>query len=146
MKMPPVADIWAHQILRHAAGAEDHPAAFLAAAESAHGQLQASLTIFFGEVGFDALWVRALTLASQSRAGRASPGADARLLRTPGWPDALSGLAADEARSVVVAAFTNFIDVLFTLVGVELGSRLLSQVWPQLPEEMPGTTTGDVPE
>ena len=144
MKTPPVADVLAHQILRHASGADESPAAFLAAAESAHGQLRAGLAVFFGQAGFDALWVRALALASQSPAGGDAAGADALMLRAPDWPDALSGRTAHETRSVVVTAFTSFIDLLFTFVGVELGFRLLHQVWPELPLDTPGTRTGDV--
>jgi hypothetical protein len=56
----------------------------------------------------------------------------------------LSGRPADEIHSVVAAAFTSFIGLLFTFVGAELGFRLLYQVWPELPLDPPRTATGDV--
>jgi hypothetical protein len=72
-------------------------------------------------------------------------GEDALRLRASGWSDALSGRTPDEIRSVVVTAFTSFIGLLFTFVGAELGSRLLHQVWPELPLDALSTSTGDVP-
>ena len=124
-----------------AAEGDQSPAAFLATAESVHARLRTGLSVFVGQSGFDAIWARAVLQVARSAAGA---GEDALMLRAPGWPDALSGRTVDEIRSVVAAAFTSFIGLLFTFVGAELGFRLLYQVWPELPLDPPGAVTGDV--
>lgn len=140
----PAPDQLAHRMLSQASVGDESSAAYLAAAESAHARLRAGLSTFFGQAGFDSLWARAVSLASRSGSGGTGVGNDALRLRAPDWPAALSGRCPDEARSIVVATFTSFIDLLFTFVGAELGSRLLHQVWPELPLDEPSTSTGDV--
>ncbi len=132
----------AHWLLRHAVEGDESPAAFVATAESVHGRLRAGLSVFVGQSGFDSIWARAVSQVSRSMAGGA--GEDALMLRAPGWSNALSARTSDEMCSIVVAAFTRFIGLLFTFVGAELGSRLLFQVWPELPLETPSTSTGVV--
>jgi hypothetical protein len=132
----------AHLLLRHTVEGDQSPAAFVAMAESVHGRLRVGLSVFVGQSGFDAIWARAVSQVSRSEAGGA--GEDALVLRAPGWPEALRGRTPEEMRSVIVAAFTSFISLLFTFVGAELGFRLLYQVWPELPMDLPGTPTGDV--
>ncbi len=127
-----------------AAEGDQSPAAFMATAEAVHTRLRTRLSVFIGQSGFDAIWARAVSQAARSGAGGA--GEDALMLRAPGWSDVLSGRTPDEMRSVVAAAFTSFIGLLFTFVGAELGFRLLYQVWPELPLDPPGTPTGDVTE
>ncbi len=123
---------------------DQSPAAFMATAEAVHTRLRTRLSVFISQSGFDAIWARAVSQAARSGAGGA--GEDALMLRAPGWSDVLSGRTPDEMRSVVAAAFTSFIGLLFTFVGAELGFRLLYQVWPELPLDPPGTPTGDVTE
>jgi hypothetical protein len=127
-----------------AAEGDQSPAAFMATAEAVHTRLRTRLSVFIGQSGFDAIWARAVSQAARSGAGGA--GEDVLMLRAPGWSDVLSGRTPDEMRSVVAAAFTSFIGLLFTFVGAELGFRLLYQVWPELPLDPPGTPTGDVTE
>ncbi len=141
---PPVPNQLAHRLLSHVAGGDESPVAYIAAAESAFTRLRAGLSVFFGQAGFDSLWARAMSVASRSVAEGDGAGEDALMLRAPGWSDALSGRNPNETRSIVVAAFTSFIGLLFTFVGAELGSRLLHQVWPELPLDEPSTSTGDV--
>ena len=133
-----------HWLLRHAVEGDESPAAFVATAEVVHTLLRTGLSVFVGQSSFDAIWARAMVQVARSAAGGA--GEDALMLRAPGWPDALSGRPVDELRSVVAAAFTSFISLLFTFVGAELGFRLLYQVWPELPLDPPGPSTGDVTE
>ncbi len=133
-----------HWLLNSVAPNDETPAAFVATAEVAHGRLRSGLSVFFGQAGFDSLWARAMSLASRSVAGGGGVGEDALRLRTPGWPSVLNGRNADETRSVVVAAFTSFIGLLFTFVGADLGFRLLHQVWPELPLDTLSMPTGDV--
>jgi len=138
--MSPAPEELAHTLLNHVVGNDE----ILAGAESAHARLRADMSTFFGQAGFDALWARAVSLASRSGSGGAGVGKDGLRLGAPDWPAVLSGRRPDEVRSVVVATFTSFIDLLFTFVGAELGSRLLHQVWPELPLDEPSTSTGDV--
>ena len=132
----------AHWLLRDAVERDESPAAFVTTVEAVHTRLRVELSAFLGQSGFDAIWARAVLQVARSVAGGAED--DALMLRVPGWPDALSGRTMDEIRSVVAAAFTSFIGLLFTFVGAELGFRLLYQVWPELPLDPPGTATGDV--
>ena len=140
---PPEPEALAHRLLHHMVEGDEGSAALVAASVAAHGRLRAGLSVFFGQVGFDALWARAMALVPQSVL--AGVGVDALMLRSSDRPDVLSGRTQDELRSVVHAAFTSFIGLLFTFVGAELGSRLLHQVWPELPLDAPSTSTGDVP-
>lgn len=144
METPPAPEELANLLLLHAAEADESAAGFIVAAEFAYDRLRADLGVFFGQAGFDALWARAMVLVAGSGAGSASDGEDALRLRASGWADALNGLTPDEMRSIVVAAFGSFIGLLFTFVGAEIGSRLLHQVWPELPLDAPGTSTGGV--
>ena len=143
MRMPSEPEALARWLLHHAVVGDESPTVFAAAAEATHGRLRAHLSIVFGQAGFDALWARALSLAPRSVAENTSVGDGALLLGALGWSDALRGRSPDEMRSVV-AAFTSFIGLLFRFVGAELGSRLLHQVWPELPLAAPSTATGDV--
>lgn len=144
VRMPPAPDELAHWLLQHAVEGDADSAGFLVAAEFAHGRLRAGLSVFFGQAGFDALWARAMVLVPQAVVGDESAGEDALKLRTTGWSDALNGRTVQEMRSVVVAAFTSFIGLLFTFVGAAIGARLLHQIWPELPLDAPSTSTGDV--
>ena len=139
----PDPEALAHWLLRHAVAGDESLAALVAAAAACHGRLRAGLSVYFGQVGFDALWARAMALVPRS--GLGGMGVDAVMLRAADWPNALSGRTPDEMRSIVVAALTSFISLLFTFVGVEVGARLLHQVWPELPLDAPGTSPGDVP-
>ena len=132
----------AHWLLRDAVVGDESPAAFVATAEAVHTRLRGGVSVFVGQSSFDAIWARAMLQVARSAAG--GRGEDALMLRAPGWPDALSGRTLDELRTVVAAAFTSFIGLLFTFVGAELGFRLLYQVWPELPLDSPGAATGDV--
>jgi hypothetical protein len=141
MGMSPAPETLARLILRHVTAGEEHPGASPATAELVHDRLRRGLNVFFGETGFDVLWLRALALASRSVAETGDGGADAPMLHAPGWSNTLSGPAPDESHAGVLAALTSFIGLLFTFVGAELGIRLLAQVWPELPLGAPNTST-----
>ena len=134
----------ARWLLRDAVERDESPAAFVTTAEAVHTRLRSGLSVFVGQSSFDAIWARAVLQVA--RAAAEGAGEDALMLRAPGWSDALSGRTVDEIRSVVAAAFTSFIGLLFTFVGAELGFRLLYQVWPELPLATPGAPAGDVTE
>ena len=76
-------------------------------------------------------------------ADQGSAKSDANLLRTTDWSNAFSGRNAEEIQPVITAAFTVFIDLLFTFVGADLGFRLLQQIWPELPGTEPRMPIGD---
>jgi hypothetical protein len=142
--MPPAPEELASWLLQQAVEGNDDSAVFLDTAELAHDQLRTGLSVFFGQAGFNALWARAMALVPLAVVEDESAGEDALKLRTTGWSDSLNGRTCVEMRSIVVAAFTSFIGLLFTFVGAEIGSRLLHQIWPELPLDAPSTSTGDV--
>lgn len=131
----------ARWLLRHAVLGDESPAVLVAAARSVYSQLRTSLSIFFGQTGFDALWARALSDVLPSVLEHTAQ--DAQVVDASTWLDALGGRNIDEIHAVTTAALTSFISLLFAFVGPEIGYRLLEQAWPALLMHAPGTSTGD---
>ena len=133
----------ARWLLSHEAEEQASPAALVAAAERAHIRLRTSLSVFFGQTGFDSLWTRALSVAQPSSAGNAGVREAIQMLRTAEWPAAMNGRSLSETRDILIAAFTSFVALLLTFVGAELGARLIYQAWPEMPSDATDGPTGE---
>lgn len=132
------SDTGAHPSVQHVVGwlletPPDHPdprAAIIVAAETAYGQLRARLVISLGDVGFDALWARAIRLALQ-------PATMADMLPGRSGPPALRTLVQDRdaaaTAALLVGIFTRFFDLLVTFIGEPLMIRIITELWPTLP-------------
>ena len=143
LRPPPDPEELARWLLSHDAEEQASSTALVACAERAHIRLRASLSIFFGQAGFDSLWARALSLAQLSITDDAAAPEVARMLRTAEWTAVINRHTESETRDVVIAAFTSFVALLFKFVGAELGARLIYQAWSELPPDATGRSTGD---
>jgi hypothetical protein len=132
MPSAPAPDELARWLLAAEGGAHVTPEE-LALAVQTYERLRAHLAIYLGSQGFDALWARALQLARRTVPwkGDADPSA------APASPHRLEiaarGRDAAETHAVLLAIFTQFLALLFTFIGADLGFRLLHQCWPALP-------------
>jgi hypothetical protein len=133
---PPLSEKLARRLLRSEAG--DHPSAeeLAVVTAGAHTRLRARLAVFLGEQGFDALWRRAIHLARREfDAWDDAAGEEPSPTLPPGLHGAMRGGDAAEVHARLIAAFANFIALLFTFIGEDLGARLIYQAWPDLPPD-----------
>lgn len=126
----PDPDALAYWLLLSAGGAPDSREDTLMAAIHIYDQLRAHLSIFLGVAGFDSLWARSLYLLRRTMAWDTDPPVAA----TPHQLDLLiaPGTVA-EAAMRSHALVSQFLSLLFTFIGADLGFRLLQQRWPALP-------------
>lgn len=113
---------------------EPEPGELVAAAEHACGKLRKGTVGYLGAAGFDALMKRAARRAADSFEWLDGIRIDANA----GTDDCLAGLDeavrerdAGEARAALTELLTNFVWLLFTFLGKDLGMRLLTNVWPE---------------
>jgi hypothetical protein len=137
----PTAPAIAQWLLTSETGTTANPHEVMAAFERVRLRLRTGLTVFLGPTGFDSLWARALYLAQRTSSWGASVGVD---LPIQDLRAALDGRDAIEVHAILVASLTSFIALLFTFVGEDLGSRLIHQVWPELPPDATDISTGDI--
>lgn len=107
----------------------------LVAAEAAYDQLRARLVVSLGELGFEALWARAIHLAVR----RITPPAPAP---SAPYPVALRALVRqcdpDQTAALLLDVFASFFHVLATFIGEPLMFRIIDQLWPTF-----GASTAD---
>jgi hypothetical protein len=96
-------------------------------------RLRAHLSIFLGLQGFDALWVRALHLVRRTFPWDDTGVMSAVSLSPHCLDTVVRGRNAAAAHDIFLAVFTQFLALLFTFIGADLGCRLLHQHWPALP-------------
>jgi hypothetical protein len=130
---PPLAERLARQRLRVDPGGQLDPDLITALATAAYTPLRAQLAVFLGEQGFASLWLRAVSLARRTFPAwvDAADAADSPL--PPGLSAGLRGVDMAEAHQRLIATFARFIELLFSFIGPDLGSHLISQAWPDLP-------------
>jgi hypothetical protein len=131
---PPAPEALARQVLAIEAAAHQQDN-IPAAAALAYDRLRARLSVFLGEVGFDALWARALALTRRSFPATDAAAEEHAAGLPPGLAAALAGRDAAETAAIVRAAFASFFTLLFSFIGAEIGLRLLRQLWPELPRD-----------
>ncbi len=107
--------------------------AAIVAAETAYGQLRARLVMSLGELGFDALWARAIRLAM-------TPTAVAAMRQGRPLDPALRTLVhdrdTDATTRVLHGVFTRFFEVFVTFIGEPLMVGIITQLWPALTERI----------
>ena len=131
--------VLARQLLAHEAEGRQQPEALAEAADRACQRLRQRLESLTGLVGFNTLFARALNLATAE-----FPGLDA--LTVEQRPDAcLAGVRAfaaahepAEAGAGLAAILANFIGLLVTFIGEDLGLRLVRQAWPEFAYDAAG--------
>ncbi len=101
----------------------------LVAAEAAYDLLRGRLVVSLGELGFEALWARAIHLAVR----RIAPPAPAL---APPYPPELRALVSrcdpDQMAALLLDIFASFFHVLATFIGEPLMFRIIDQLWPAL--------------
>jgi hypothetical protein len=99
----------------------------LGAAEAAYDQLRARLVVSLGELGFEALWARAIHLAVRQIAPPAP-------VPSAPYPPALRALVSrcdrDQTAALLLDVFASFFHVLATFIGEPLMFRIIDQLWP----------------
>ncbi len=101
----------------------------LVAAEAAYDQLRARLVVSLGELGFEALWARAIHLAVR----RITPPVPAP---SAPYPPALRALVSrcdpDQMAALLLDVFASFFHALATFIGEPLMFSIIDQLWPAL--------------
>jgi len=133
LRQPPLAlEALAQQLLAYESSVHPRADELPTVARHIYDRLRVRLSVFLGDVGFDALWERALSMARRAvRSANEAPGEHAETL-PPGLSVALAGRDAAEAQSVLVAAFASFFALLFSFIGEDISLRLIRQMWPDL--------------
>lgn len=99
----------------------------LVAAEAAYAHLRVRLVVSLGELGFEALWARAIQLAVR----RITPPAP---MPPAPHPVALRALMSrcdpDQMAALLLDVFASFFHVLATFIGEPLMFRIIDELWP----------------
>ncbi len=131
---PPLAEQFARRLLRAAATNALSPDDLTVLAATTYARLRIRLAVFLGDQGFAALWWRAIQLTRRAFPTWDDATGNARSPDNlpPGFHGAVSGGDAAETHAHLLAVFTNFLALLFTFIGEDLGTRLIAQDWPDL--------------
>ena len=133
---PPTPEELARWLLSYAAESHVTSEEITMAAISIYERMRAHLALLIGIQGFDALWARALQIVWQTYAW---PDTSA-LLPSSAAQHRLDSMLQDrnatEVYDALLLVFTQFLELLFTFIGADLGSRLLHQHWLVLPMPM----------
>jgi hypothetical protein len=132
---PPAPEALARQVLAIEAAAHQRADDMPAAAGLAYDRLRARLSVFLGEVGFDALWARALALTRRSFPPADAAAEEHAAALPPGLATVIAGRNAVEAATMLQTVFANFFTLLFSFIGSEISLRLIRQLWPDLPRD-----------
>lgn len=134
-RQPPAPEALARQVLATEAATHQRTDDMPATAGLAYDRLRARLSVFLGEVGFDALWARALALTRRAFPAAGAVSEEHTAALPPGLAAAVAGHDAAETAAILHAAFANFFTLLFSFIGPEISLRLLRQLWPDLPRD-----------
>jgi hypothetical protein len=130
---PPLREVvwW---ILRPSSAHDVSAESLRGAAEDAYARLRGRLAVSLGELGFDALWGRALQLALRQ------VGLDEDPVELPAPAGGGSGLAklggqrhVQALHDLLHAAFACFFGLLATFISEDLCFSIIHQLWPELP-------------
>lgn len=128
---PPLLEDFARRVLVHEAGGRQRTEDLAGAMERACQALHTRLTPLLSAAGVNALVGRAIALAAREFPSLAT-------IKAPNC--SLDGLRAalDEqnpcaAADAVVAIFGNFLWLLVTFIGEDLGLRKVHEAWPDVP-------------
>ncbi len=133
--LPPLSEQLARRLLRAAAGESSSPEDLAVPATVTYVRLRTRLAVFLGDQGFAALWWRAIALARRAFPAWEDNAADETSSLPPGLHSALHSGSATETYACLLATFTNFLALLFTFIGEDLGTRLIYKAWPDLPPD-----------
>jgi hypothetical protein len=112
-----------------------HPDDVAASLDRTFGQLHDVMQTLIGPEGYRALLERALFLARGEFAWTASLKIDrGRTLSLQGAREIVASEGPEVATEGFVLVLANFIGLLHTFIGEDLTMRLLSRIWPDIPE------------
>jgi hypothetical protein len=132
--VPPRLADFARRLFEHEAEGHERTQDFVDAMERACRALHAQLAPLVSAPGVAALLARAVTLAGREFPFLVAAGE----LITPtcsvdGLRQAVDGHAPAEAADALVAILANFLWLLVTFIGENLGVRKVQEVWPAVP-------------
>jgi hypothetical protein len=113
----------------------------IVAAEAAYERLSTRLVVSLGQLGFDALWARAIQLALRQGApadiptGATTASGSALAVRA-----LVSGRCAQPTRDLLVEVFANLLSLLVSFIGEDLMFHVFYQLWPALYERVADAT------
>ena len=140
--VPPSLTDFAQRLFVHEAGAGQHTQDLADAMERACQGLHKRLSPLVSVAGFNALFDRAVTLAAREFSFLAAVGP----LTTPtcsldGLRQAVEGREPAEVADALVAILANFLWLLVTFIGENLGLRKVREVWPDVPFNPPRSSS-----
>jgi len=124
----------ARRLLTHEVGEGQDPEDLAKAAESACQKLYRQLAKLIGSAGFQALLLRAVSLAKAEflflKRVESEPEAGTCL---KGLLESVQGRDPGVVKDSLIAMFANFISLLVTFIGEDLALRLVRKTWPEVP-------------
>jgi hypothetical protein len=111
----------------------------IVAAEAAYERLSTRLVVSLGQLGFDALWARAIQLALRQATPADTPTGD-RERHDLAVRALVSGRGAAPTRDLLVEVFTNLLSLLVSFIGEDLMFHVFYQLWPALNERVADAT------
>jgi hypothetical protein len=128
---------FAQRLLAHEAEGRQSTQDFVDALDRICQSLNTRLTPLLSDAGVNALFARALTLAGRkySFLAAAGPIKDCSL---NGLRQAVHGRNPAEAGDALAAILANFLWLLVTFIGQDLGLRKVHDAWPDVPYTGPG--------
>jgi hypothetical protein len=131
---PPTIIEFAERLLRHEAEEADTTTGLAAGLQRICHALNVRLSPLISSSGFQALFARALRLATRDfpflTTVQLSVNGDCTL---SGLPGALAGRTPVEGREALTAVLAQFIWLLVIFIGENLGLRKVREVWPEVP-------------
>lgn len=140
---PPSLEDFARRLLMHEAGGRQRTEDLAGAMERACQALYIRLTPLLSAAGVNALVGRAIALAAREFPSLATIGA----MKAPdcsldGLRAALDEQSPSAAADAVVAILGNFLWLLVTFIGENLGLRKVHEAWPDVPFTPPEASPG----
>jgi hypothetical protein len=129
---------YAQRLLAHEAGGRQSTEDIMDALDRICQSLNTRLTPLLSDAGVNALFARALSLAGREYSFLMAAGTikDCSL---DGLRQTVHGRNPAEASDAVVAILANFLWLLVTFIGQDLGLRKVHEGWPDLPFTAPGS-------
>ncbi len=142
--VPPSLADFAQRLFVHEAGGHQRTQDSADAMERACQSLHTRLTPLLSEASVNALLGRAITLAGREFPLLASigPVTDCSL---DGLQQAVDGRNPAEAADAIVAILANFLWLLVTFIGQDLGLRKVHEAWPDVPFTPPASSSEKAP-
>ncbi len=143
--VPPSLADFAQRLFVHEAGGHQRTQDSADAMERACQSLHTRLAPLLSEASVNALLGRAVTLAGRQFPFLASigPVTDCSL---DGLRQVVDGLNAAEVADALVAILANFLWLLVTFIGQDLGLRKVHEAWPDVPFTPPASSSEKAPQ